>query len=88
MAPTPDIKYLGYRKHRRVHDAHHKARLESAKKSLWNVRMMLRRLPKLSTKYKLNIAKACIDSTYLYGVEITCGKRQKAALASADEHPE
>lgn len=84
VQPNDDIKYLGYHKNRTDVGTHHAKRLEQAKKTLRNIQSVNRRLPRLAVKHKLHIIQACLDATYLYGIEVTSGTKCSKITAQAD----
>ena len=84
VLPQDEIKYLGFQKSSKDKSLHPKARLHKARNTLRLVQQISRELTHLPTDYKLNMATACIDAVYLYGLEITSGKEGDKITKKAD----
>ena len=59
-------------------------RLQKAEMALRSVQKIFRSLPELPAKHKLLTAQACVDAVYLYGLEITSGKKLEKIIKKAN----
>ena len=84
VPPQNDIKYLGFQKHKKDKTLHPTMRLRKAETALRNIQQIFKRLPDISAKHKLLTAQACIDAVYLYGLEITSGKKLNKIMEKAN----
>ena len=75
VAPQTDIKYLGFQMHRSDQTAHPRARLEKAKIAMYNLSRTFSQVPDIQAMHKLRAAQAWVDAVYLYGLEITSGRK-------------
>ena len=84
VAPQTNIKYLGYQMHRNDQTAHPAARLEKAKIAMHNLASTFSQVPDIQAMHKLRAAQACVDAVYLYGLEITSGRRLQKVIGKAN----
>ena len=77
-------KYLGFQKSAKDKTLHPTMRLQKAEMALRSVQKIFRSLPELPAKHKLLTAQACVDAAYMYGLEITSGKKLEKIIKKAN----
>ena len=79
-----NIKYLGFQKSAKDKTLHPTMRLQKAETALRNIQKIFRGLPDIPAQHKLLTAQACVDAVYLYGLEVTSGKKLDKIMKKAN----
>jgi len=78
------LVYLGFHKSQWDGAKHLEHRLQKTRKAAYTVQGYFHRLPHLPIKHKLTIAQACVESTYLYGMEAVPKARRTPCVKAMD----